>query len=167
LSSLQAVFDHKSLIVRDMCSADLSSVTSIESNAHISPWGRLSFEESLTRGDLCRAVEFHSEIVAYHISSSVADELHVLNVVSAPSFQGRGLGHLLMQDIMDCAISRQVNKIFLEVRRSNAIAQDLYLKWQFKQIAVRKNYYRTQQSKPALKEDALVFVHQVGSLKIN
>ena len=164
---LDDAFNEESLIARDMCSSDLSYVVGLESNAHISPWGRLSFEESLNREDLCRVIEYQNEIVGYHISSSVADELHVLNVVSAPPFQGRGIGHRLMRDVIECALRCQVSKIFLEVRRSNEIAKNLYLKWQFKQIAVRKNYYRAQLCAPSLREDALVFVHQLGSLQIN
>lgn len=143
-----------------MRSEDLSQVLLMERNAHISPWARLSFEESLNRGDVCRVIEVNNEIIAYHVCSPVLDELHILNVVSAPSLQGVGLGHRLMQDILDAAQAAQLTKVFLEVRRSNEAAQSLYLKWQFKQIAIRKNYYRIPDQKSPAREDALVFVRQ-------
>lgn len=39
------------LTLRDMVNQDLNEVLVIERNAHISPWSRLSFEESLTRSE--------------------------------------------------------------------------------------------------------------------
>jgi len=159
-----------SLLVRDMRSVDLEQVVLLERNAHLSPWGRLSFEESLTRGDRCRVIEANQEVIAYHVCSQVVDELHVLNVVSAPPLQGAGLGHRLIRDIVDGALESRLKKIFLEVRVSNNIAQNLYQKWQFRQIAIRKNYYRNPVSqvsgsceKKVLREDALVYVRDVAT----
>ena len=152
------------LCVRDMLSQDLKQVLAIELNAQASPWGRLSFEESLTKQHRCRVVDMIVEdgptaIVGYHVICQVIDELHILNVVAAPQFQGLGLGHMLMADIIDIAQKAHCNKIFLEVRSSNQVAQSLYAKWQFKQIALRKEYYRpTSVGQP--REDAFIFMRQ-------
>lgn len=153
------------LIARDMVDKDLSQVVLIEQNAQASPWGRLSFEESLNRchsadSGACRVLCVGDDIMAYHVVSSVLDELHVLNVVTVPHLQGIGLGHRLMRDIVDYAGSRSLKKIFLEVRASNVIAQNLYTKWQFQHIAMRKQYYRN--SDPTLpKEDAMIYVREI------
>jgi len=152
------------LSVRDMVGSDLTSVLTIEANAQVSPWARLSFEESLTKQCCCRVIEALSgvnneeaEIVAYHIVCPIVDELHILNVVTASQFQGLGLGHMLMADILEIAESKNLAKLFLEVRASNSIAQSLYLKWQFKQVALRKQYYRPT-SDGGGREDAFVYM---------
>lgn len=153
------------LAVRDMRSEDLKQVLAIELNAQASPWGRLSFEESLTKQHQCRVLELLIEdelslVVGYHVVCQVLDELHILNVVAAPQFHGLGLGHLLMDDILKIAQHASSNKIFLEVRSSNEIAQSLYVKWQFSQIALRKEYYRpTSVGQP--REDAFIFMRQL------
>ncbi len=156
------------LVVRDMTNEDLSDVLRIEQIAHVSPWGRLSFDEALTRNEElanahpCRILMARGEIIGYHILSLVLDELHILNVVCAPKAQGMGLGHRLMQDIVDIAEQREMKKVFLEVRISNHIAQSLYQKWGFKQIAIRKQYYRP--SLPGDKrEDALLYLLQMNN----
>lgn len=164
----QKVLDSASqglLFARDMVDKDLSQVVLIEQNAQVSPWTRLSFEESLSRsesslGHACRVLHVEDEVVAYNVLSSVLDELHILNVVTTPHLQGIGLGHRLMQDIVDFAQFRSLNKLFLEVRASNLIAQNLYLKWQFKHIAMRKQYYRTADPKSP-KEDAMVYLREL------
>jgi len=152
-----------------MQSHDLTQVLSIEANAQASPWGRLSFEESLTKQHCCRIVQVsnkfesasanleRSEIVAYHVVCAIVDELHILNVVVAPQYQGLGLGHMLMDDIVKIGTKKGLTKIFLEVRASNQVAQDLYIKWQFNQIALRKEYYRPTTT-ALTREDALVFM---------
>ncbi len=153
------------LIARDMSSDDLTQIMSIENNAQASPWGRLSFEESLTKSHFCRVLEvvwehdqsLDNHIVAYHVVCPILDELHILNVVAAPQYQGIGLGHRLMHDILQISEQRQLQRIFLEVRASNEKAQSLYLKWQFKQMGLRKAYYRPTPSN-ANREDALIFM---------
>jgi ribosomal-protein-alanine N-acetyltransferase len=146
-----------------MLSQDLKQVLAIELNAQSSPWSRLSFEGALTKQHRCRVVEMRVEdhtrsIVGYHIVGQVLDELHILNLVAAPPFKGLGLGPMLRADGIALAQQASCNKIFLEVRSSNEVAQSLYTKWQFKQISLRKAYYPTSVGEP--KEDAFIFLRQ-------
>jgi len=147
------------LQIRDMCSQDLNQVVQIECNAQTSPWGRISFEESLTKQHHCRVLISQNQVVAYHVVCAAADELHILNIVAAPHFQGLGLGHTLLQDIVAIADQQSLSKIFLEVRASNEVAQSLYQKWQFKQISLRKEYYRVTDG--GKREDALIFMRSM------
>lgn len=156
---------------RSMRGEDLPGVLRIERNAQQVPWGRLAFEESVLRSErnggepyYCRVVIIEGEslrtdqIIGFHIISKIMDELHILNVAVAPNFQGKGFGHVLLNDIVDLAKGHDIAKIFLEVRASNRVAQSLYRKWGFEQISVRKNYYRLPKQG---REDALVFVRQL------
>ncbi len=151
-------------ISRNMQATDLCAVLAIEKNAQPSPWARLSFEESLAKQHHCRVVYKATQepiIVAYHVVCPVADELHILNLVVAKEHQGQGIAHILMHDIVDIGNSVEgIKKIFLEVRASNSIAQNLYQQWQFQKIAVRKNYYRAGSQE---REDAIVLVKLLAS----
>jgi len=161
--SLIRLAEQGRLTVRNMCGSDLSQVLTIENNAQESPWGRLSFEESLTREHICRIVEVCDDVdsplsvVAYHVVCSIVDELHILNVVSSSQYRGIGLGHRLMQDIFEIARKQNLKRIFLEVRASNEIAQSLYKKWGFRQAGVREKYYR-QTLNSSRREDALIYI---------
>lgn len=176
--------DKSSLMVRDMESQDLAQVLTIERNVHISPWSRLSFEESLTMQEsstnnqepsaknqepsaknkkyICRIIESDDDIIGYFVVCPIADELHILNIVIAPQYQGLGIGHFLMEKVVRLSIDNQSPKIFLEVRASNEIAQSLYLKWQFEQISIRKRYYSIPNSKNTNeREDAFIFMRHL------
>lgn len=164
-------------ISRDMRPTDLASVLQIERHVQISPWSRLSFEEALTRMEgsgleqpealelldersvrnyLCRVVMVGEVLAGFHIGSTILDELHILNLAVAPSYQGMGIGHVIMDDFRQLTIKRNLTRQFLEVRATNAVAQALYTKWGFEQIAVRKDYYRLAQGG---REDACVYVN--------
>ena len=146
--------------LRDMNSQDLNQVVAIERNAQLSPWSRLSFEESLNRKHYCRLLNDHDRLLGYHVTAPVLDELHILNVVVACSFQGRGHAHDLMQDIFDYSSIVKAKKIFLEVRSNNIVAQKLYLKWGFEQISVRKKYYQAITNETE-RQDAIVMLRSL------
>lgn len=142
-----------------MVDDDLVQVLSIERNTQPMPWSRLSFEESLNNQYRCQVIEYQSSVVAFYIVCPVVDEMHILNLAVAPQHQGNGLGHVLMQEIVAMALALRLDSIFLEVRAGNSVAQSLYNKWQFEQIAVRKDYYRTRDKK---REHAVVMVRKLS-----
>jgi len=158
-----------------MQGADLSEVLAIERVVQLMPWSRLSFEECLTRQETdaaagsskpkahhCQLIEYQDEIVAYYVVCPIVDELHILTLAVSQAYQGRGLGHLLIQNIIDFAEQQKLKRVFLEVRISNSTAQNLYQKWQFRQIGLRKAYYRQAGGQ---REDALVLVRQLSPTK--
>ena len=62
-------------------------------------------------------------------------EAEVLQIAVKRAFQGQGLAQQLLAQLPD------QKEIFLEVRVSNQVAQGLYKKMHFEEIARRKNYY--------------------------
>jgi len=162
MKSLAESLNIESLILRDMVTADLTQVLAVERNAHISPWARLSFEESLTKEYVCRVIENDKEVIAYSVLCPIIDELHILNIAAASQCQGAGLGHMLIQDVIGVAKKRSLSKVFLEVRASNVIAQSLYEKWQFQRISIRKRYYSIPESNNTNeREDAFIYLLQI------
>lgn len=85
------------------------------------------------------------------------DEAHVMNIVTRPECQGRGIGWQLMQALLAEARRRQAICLTLEVRASNAPAQALYRKCGLQQVGQRKRYYRDNN------EDALIMTLMLGA----
>lgn len=79
--------------------------------------------------------------VGFVISWHVADELHILNIATAPDMRRQGVATALMKEaIRYCATSR-VRLLLLEVRRSNRAALGLYRRLGFSVAALRRGYY--------------------------
>ena len=64
--------------------------------------------------------------------------------------RGQGLGELLLSEAIDLAIENRQDSVTLEVRKSNYLAQQLYEKYRFLKVGVRKRYYSDNH------EDALI-----------
>jgi ribosomal-protein-alanine N-acetyltransferase len=71
----------------------------------------------------------------------LTDEAHITNIAVRGSYRGRGLGELLLIATTDLAASLGASVLTLEVRVSNSVAQNLYLKHGFVKTGLRKGYY--------------------------
>ena len=71
----------------------------------------------------------------------MAGEAHVSTLAVRPDHRRRGIGELLLVAMMDRAVERNAEVVTLEVRVSNVAAQNLYRKYGFHQVGLRKGYY--------------------------
>jgi len=89
-------------------------------------------------------------IVGYAGIWVMTDEAHITTIASHPDVRGRGIGEFLLVALVHRAIEIGARWMTLEVRASNAVAQNLYRKYTFKEMGVRRRYYSDNG------EDALV-----------
>jgi [ribosomal protein S18]-alanine N-acetyltransferase len=137
--------------IRPLTQKDLESVVRIERLSYSVPWSNATFRGLLFRADtdlLC--AELDGAVVGYAVCWFVLDQGELGNVAVDPGFRRRGIAALLVEATLERARKRRAKEIFLEVRRSNDVAQRLYKRLGFREVGVRRNYY----SLPA--EDALV-----------
>ena len=149
-------------LVRPMVHSDISEVVGIERQVTYHPWTQISFSESLKSGYRCWVVEFNSRVIAYLVQSIYNDESHILNLAVTTSWQGQGLGRVLVKKACTDAAKNRVTKILLEVRLNNLIAQQLYESEGFLVSGRRHNYYRSREGA----EDALVMVRNLKAATI-
>jgi ribosomal-protein-alanine N-acetyltransferase len=139
--------------IRPMGEDDVAPVVAIESASYRFPWSEGIFRDCLRVGYVCR-VALHLDIVAgYGIVSTGAGEAHILNVCVCPELRCRGIGALLLEDLLECAATAAVDMAYLEVRPSNTAAIRLYQAFKFEHIGIRRGYYQA----PDGREDAAVF----------
>ncbi len=135
-----------------MSEADLPEVAAAELRAYTHPWTAGNFADSLHAGYSCRTLRADGRLVGYFIVMFAYDEAHLLNLTVCVEQHRRGYGTGLLHDAMRVAREGGAQSLLLEVRPSNMAARELYRKFGFSRIAVRRGYY------PALagREDALV-----------
>ncbi len=73
------------------------------------------------------------------VAGDVAD---VMTVATLPAHRGRGLGRVLLDDLVRRATARGVEALLLEVRADNEAARRLYDRAGFEVISVRRRYYQ-------------------------
>ena len=69
-------------------------------------------------------------------------EAEVLTIAVEPKRAGRGLGAVLLTELMREAARRDCDDVVLEVRVDNERAQRLYRRFGFQDVGIRKGYYQ-------------------------
>ncbi len=92
----------------------------------------------------------HYAVVGYGGIWLTLDEAHITTIASATEMRGYGIGELLLNGLIDLGLELGTRYMTLEVRLSNVVAQNLYLKYGFEARGTRKRYYTDNN------EDALV-----------
>lgn len=135
-----------SLRVRAMRLEDIPDVAELEARVFPDPWSADSFLAELDRrpeiGYPIVARNAAGDLHAYAVVWFIVDEAHIGNIAVAPQAQGTGIGTFLLNHILAEARQRDMAFATLEVRPSNRAALQLYQRFGFRQVAVRKNYYR-------------------------
>lgn len=80
-------------------------------------------------------------IVGYVGISYVLDSADIISIVVDKSYTKKGIASTLLKHVLEFCKTQNIEKIFLEVRKSNIAAQNLYLKHGFTKISERKKYY--------------------------
>ncbi|MBN5031446.1 ribosomal protein S18-alanine N-acetyltransferase [Stenotrophomonas maltophilia] len=138
--------------LRALRESDLNAVMAIELRGYPFPWTRGIFIDCLRAGYPGLAMERDGLLIGYGVLSIAADEAHVLNICIDPLAQSRGLGRQLLRALLQLAADRGAQRVFLEVRPSNAPALALYHSEGFNEIGRRPRYYPAAQGR----EDAVV-----------
>jgi len=121
----------------------LRSVTRIESQVYPRPWSHSLFVSELalrsTRAYFVAKVG--RDVVGYAgVMMSMTDG-HVTTIAVDPAHHRQGVGTRLMLSVALEAIARDATALTLEVRLSNRGAQEMYTRFGFRPVGVRKGYY--------------------------
>ncbi|PZD95640.1 ribosomal-protein-alanine N-acetyltransferase [Paenibacillus sambharensis] len=131
---------------------DIPAITGIERESFTAPWSPEAFLNELKHNHFARYIvmELDGRIIGYGGMWTIIDEAHITNIAIREAYRGRGLGNLLMKELLRTAVQYGSRAITLEVRVSNEPAQNLYRKFGFKPSGLRPRYYTDNQ------EDALI-----------
>jgi len=125
--------------------SDLGQVLAIENASFPFPWTKEMFlnelqDPSFSASFVAREAE-GERVLGYVFMKVLYDELHLLNLAVDPVWRRRGIGETLLRRTLSFLGEMRMDKVFLEVRVSNRPALDLYRKFGFKEIGLRRNYY--------------------------
>lgn len=109
------------------------------------PWDENAFKTELRRqsGRFYIVMRHEDRLVAFcgcAFDDRRADA-HITNIAVHPDVQSSGLGHFMMQTMIDRAKRMKYRTVTLEVRYSNVNAQRLYTSLGFEKSGIKKRYY--------------------------
>ena len=134
---------------------DLDQISTIEKETNEFPWSPNNFKSSLDAGNSSIVLKDKRNIIGYAFFSVIGSDSHLLNITVSKSYQGRGYGKKILEQVLFQSKVLGATIVFLEVRISNHKAIVFYEKFGFKKDAIRYNYYDGN-----TKEDALLMSKQ-------
>lgn len=160
-------------VVEPMQLRDIKEVMEIEHDSFPSPWSARAYRHELLDNDLSHyfvvrqrriegpelgllarvrrslGVGIRPAILGYAGFWLMAGEAHISTIAVQPDWRRRGVGELLLVAMLDRATELEADIAALEVRVSNSTAQNLYRKYGFRRVGLKRHYYRDRD------EDAL------------
>ena len=129
--------------ILNMTADHVAQVAALEAICFHDPWSEKSVASELTNPLSLWLVALDGERVAGYVGSqSVLGESDMMNVAVHPDYRRRGIAEKLCLALVDALKEKGNHCLTLEVRASNDPAKALYEKLGFRQIGLRKNYYR-------------------------
>lgn len=161
------------IIYRQMQLEDIEQVVAIDRLSFPTPWPERSYRFEVTQNPASRMFVLatpseedvdesgwlarlagrnhrNQMIIGFSGCWVVAGEVHISTIAVHPNWRRRKLGELLLWGTVREAILHRAEMVTLEVRMSNTVAQNLYRKYHFEPVGLRKGYYRDN------REDALM-----------
>jgi [ribosomal protein S18]-alanine N-acetyltransferase len=132
------------ITIRPMARSDVDRVMAIATSLAQAPrWGREAYESALTLDDrrIAWVAEISGMVAGFAVASLVIPEAELETMGIAAEWQGKGVGRQLLEALLRSVWERDVTKVMLEVRDSNAAAQGLYRSHGFEESGRRRGYY--------------------------
>jgi [ribosomal protein S18]-alanine N-acetyltransferase len=140
-------------MIRPMTTEDVGGVAVIESRCvGAARWGEAGYRDIAENGTRGWVASRDKILLGFVLVRVVADEMEILNLAVDPDARRKGIAARLVAQAIEAVNRADVERVYLEVRESNAGARAFYLSKGFAEQGRRKNYY----SQPV--EDALLLV---------
>ncbi len=142
-------------LIRKAVLEDLYKMLEIEKEAFGKHhWSYQAFESELNNQYstyfVCSDILDEKGVIGYVGYWKVLDEGHITTIAVDSSYRRRHIADILLYKIIQDAIKKNILWLTLEVRNSNLAAINLYKKFKFSQLGIRKGYYQDNN------EDALI-----------
>ncbi|HEY8360496.1 MAG TPA: ribosomal protein S18-alanine N-acetyltransferase [Ramlibacter sp.] len=154
---MSAVFKTMEAGFEPMTESRLDEVLAIEASAYDHPWTRGNFADSLRSGYQGQLLCAGDTVLGYFVAMKGVDEVHLLNITVAPRSQGQGWGRVMLDALALWSRGQGAQWLWLEVRTSNRRAQEVYLRYGYRRVGERKNYYPAHGGR----EDAIVMSYKL------
>lgn len=139
--------------IEKMQEEHVQQVYQIEEQSFFTPWSKKSIQSEIDNPiGRYLVIMDGQKVIAYGGFWVVPPEANINNIAVAPDYRGRGISKILMDELIAMAKLEGAKELYLEVRSSNRVAQNLYRSLGFKMIGLRNGYYVDTE------EDAIVML---------
>lgn len=128
-----------------------NDIYEIEKECFSEPWSLKGIKDTIDNENSYFVVcELGNSIIGYAGMYVVCDEGYVYNIAVKKMYRNFGIGKTLLNKLLIHCNDKGLKFLSLEVRQTNLAAMNLYRKYEFLKVGIRKNFYSFPQ------EDAVI-----------
>ncbi len=133
---------------------DAREIAALEAEIFSDPWREEDIVSTIsTEGSMCyTALDGDGHVIAYIVARQIPPEGEIYRIATSPRKRRHGVAYRLLDHAVKTERGHGLESLFLEVRESNAPARALYREYGFREVGIRKNYYRDP------REDAIIML---------
>ncbi|HET6445356.1 MAG TPA: ribosomal protein S18-alanine N-acetyltransferase [candidate division Zixibacteria bacterium] len=142
--------------LRPMRLSDITSVMRIERTSFPVPWKESAYHYEVAENRIANyqvltvtLADLPEKVIGYAGFWMLIDEAHISTIAVTKNWRRRGLGKLLILNLLNLAYKSEAEVATLEVRKSNTTAQALYRSLRFEIAGGKRRYYQGR-------EDAII-----------
>ena len=136
--------------IRPWIFEDNKEIFSLENECFENFWSFKTISDTFLQDNFIGFVAVEDgKIIGFIATVWCVDECEIELIAVKKEYRNRLIATSLLNTAIEKFKEMKIIKLFLEVRRSNEVAQSFYEKQGFTYVGVRKNYYNNQ-------EDALI-----------
>ena len=130
-------------MIRTMTVDDTDKVYRIETSSFFRPMPKKDLVSDIEKNKHKRhfVYEKNGETVGFYIISKILDEVEIYTIAVDELYRGQKIASNMLEHLINFSKEMKVSKIWLEVSTKNMPAINLYEKFGFEKIRLRKNYY--------------------------
>ena len=129
--------------IRRASAKDAAKISELEAEIFSDPWSERSVADTIAHeGAMCYVAEKDGDTAAYILGRIIPPEGEIYRIATAPEHRKRGIAYRLLDYAVKCERGHGLEVLFLEVRSMNAPARALYTAYGFREMGIRKKYYK-------------------------
>lgn len=132
------------LNIRRMTLEDVPAVVALDQMSFSLPWPERSFRFELSDNPAsrCWVAERDGRIAGMLVAWMLVDEAHIATLATHPDHRRQGIARELLSHVLRSMAGEGAVSSLLEVRESNAAAQELYRQFGYEAVGRRRRYYK-------------------------
>ena len=141
--------------IRRAVPADGAAIARAEAEIFSDPWSERDIVDTIsTSGAMCFvATGDEGELLSYLVGRQIPPEGEIYRIATLPEARRRAIAYRLLDYAVKTERGRGLESLFLEVRQNNIPARTFYRAYGFKEIGIRKNYYKNPS------DDAIIMLY--------
>ena len=123
--------------------SDAKAAGEISEEAFIHPWKEEQIRDAIdSENAIVLVAEEDGAVCGYAVLYFAGGDGELESIAVKEECRGKGIGKCLLNALIDETVMKGNSRIFLEVREKNPAARKLYENAGFKEIGIRKNFYK-------------------------